>query len=65
MYGKNSVKYQSRKVWNNLQQTLDIDLLKENRASTKKLISEYFLNGYRKNNNTNTGIICVIITHLY
>ena len=46
MHVKNSVKYQSTKVWNNLQQTLDIDLLQENKASAKKRISEYFLKGY-------------------
>ena len=46
MYQKNSVKYQSKKTWNNLQQTLDIDLLQENRVSTKKPISEYFFDSY-------------------
>ena len=36
------------KTWNNLQQTLDIDLLQENRVSTKKPISEHFFNSYYK-----------------
>ena len=32
----------------NVQQTLDIDLLQENRESTKNLVVEYFLNGTKK-----------------
>ena len=37
-YGKNSIKYQSRKLWNSLQQILQIDLLQPTRGEAKNLI---------------------------
>ena len=45
-YGKNSIKYQSTKLWNNLQQISQMDLLQQTRADTKKLVSEHFFNSY-------------------
>ena len=45
-YGKNSIKYQSTKLWNNLNQILQIDLLQQTRGDAKKLISEHFFNNY-------------------
>ena len=35
-YGKNSIKYQSTKLWNHLQQTLKVDLKQQSRAEAKK-----------------------------
>ena len=45
-YGKNSIKYQSTKLWNHLQQTLKVDLKQQSRAEAKKIISEHFYNNY-------------------
>ena len=45
-YGKNSIKYQSTKLWNDLQQISQMDLLQQTRADTKKLVSEHFFNSY-------------------
>ena len=49
--GKISIKYQSTKLWNNLQQLLQIDLLQGGTRSKpggtqEKLISEHFFNNY-------------------
>ena len=45
-YGKNSIKYQSTKLWNNLQQILQMDLLQQTWADTKRLVSEHFFSSY-------------------
>ena len=46
-YQKNSIKYQSTKLWNNHQQILQIDLLQQTKGELQKnLISEHFLNNY-------------------
>ena len=45
-YGKNSIKYQSAKLWNNLNQILQIELLQQTRGDAKKLISQPFFNNY-------------------
>ena len=45
-YRKNSIKYQSIKLWDNLKQILQIDLLQQTRGVAKKLISEHFFNNY-------------------
>ena len=48
-YGKNSVKYKSTQIWNELQRNLNIDLLDQSRPKTKNLVLEYFLNSYHNN----------------
>ena len=45
-YGKNSIKYQSTKLLNHLQQTLKVDLKQQSRAEAKKIIFEHFYNNY-------------------
>ena len=45
-YGKNSIKYQSTILWNNLQRILKIDLQQKSRMETKEIVSQYFLNNY-------------------
>ena len=45
-YRKNCIKYQSTKLWNNLNEILQIDLLQQTRGDGKKLISEHFFNNY-------------------
>ena len=45
-YGKNDIKYQSTKLWNNLNQILQVDLLQQTREDAKKLISTHFFNNY-------------------
>ena len=47
IYQKNSIKYQSTKLWNDHQQILQIDLLQQTKGELQKnLISEHFLNNY-------------------
>ena len=43
MYAQNSIKYQSTKLWNNLNQILQINLLQQTSGNSKKLISEHLL----------------------
>ena len=45
-YGKNSVKYKSTKICNELQRIFNLDLLDQSRPKSKNLINEYFLNMY-------------------
>ena len=45
-YGKDSLKSQSIKVWNNLQTKNDIDILDINRSKAKTKITNQFLNSY-------------------
>ena len=47
-YGKNSIKYQSTNLWNNLNQILQIDLLQQTRGGAEKLIFEHSFNNYWK-----------------
>ena len=43
MHAQNSIKYQSTKLWNNLNQILQINLLQQTSGNSKKLISEHLL----------------------
>ena len=46
-YGKNYIKYQSTKLWNNLNQILQTDLLQQTRGDAEKLISKRFNNYWK------------------
>ena len=48
-YGKNSVKYQFTKIWNELQRNLNLDLLDQSKTKGKNLIIEYFLKSVHNN----------------
>ena len=49
VYGKNSGKYKSTEICNELQRLLNLDLLDQTRRKAKNLIIEYFLDIYLNN----------------
>ena len=48
-YGKNSVKHQSTKLWNELQRNLNLELLDQSKTKAKDIIIEYFLKSVHNN----------------
>ena len=49
LYGVNSIKFKSATTWNNLQNTLESDLLNKSYPSCKKLLFDFYLTNYSQN----------------
>ena len=47
-YGKNSLKYKSIQIWNDLQKKIKENILELKRSTAKKVVIDYFLNQYTK-----------------
>ena len=64
-YGKESIKFNSTKSCNYLQNTLNINLLEISRAKAIKLISKHFIETYKDTWSLSEIIIIILLLHTH